>query len=136
MDCIFCAIVADDVPSSRVYEDERVIAFMDIRPATPGHVLVVPKAHAADLGELDPIDAERMMTVAQAIARGLRKSTIPSDGINLFLSDGEVAGQEVLHSHLHVVPRTPGDGFVVRANYHAPDRAELDALANALRAAL
>lgn len=136
MDCVFCGIVTGDLPSSRVYEDERVVAFMDINPATPGHVLVIPRAHAPYLADLAVGDAERMMSVAQRLAQALRDSTVPTEGINLFLADGEVAMQEVFHAHLHVLPRTAGDGFGLTGGFTTPARDVLDAQAAAVRAAL
>lgn len=110
MECVFCAILKDELPSSRVYEDEQVVAFMDIAPVSPGHLLVIPRQHAPYLADLDPQDAERMMSVAQRLAQGIRDSSLSVDGINLLLADGEAAGQEVWHAHLHVIPRVNGDG--------------------------
>ncbi|SOC55287.1 HIT family protein [Ornithinimicrobium cerasi] len=136
MDCVFCAIVRGDLPCSPVFESERVLAFLDIAPATPGHVLVVPRAHATGLAEVDPEDASQLMVVAQQLAGALRRSAVPTDGINLLLADGEVAGQEVFHVHLHVVPRTGGDGFQVSAEFSHPARVQLDATAAHIRAAL
>lgn len=136
MDCIFCAIVSGESPVSQVYDDDRVLAFMDTAPATPGHLLVVPKRHAPYLADLDPDDGARMFTVAQRLASALRDSTIPTDGINLFLADGEIALQEVFHSHLHVLPRTAGDGFVLDANFGSPAREVLDQHAAAIRVAV
>ncbi|HOF64073.1 MAG TPA: HIT family protein [Dermatophilaceae bacterium] len=136
MTCVFCAIVAGEVPSSSVYADDRVVAFMDLHPVTPGHLLVIPRTHAPTLGDLDPADASRMMTVAQELAEALRASTVPTDGINLLLADGAVAGQEVFHCHLHVIPRTPHDGLVIDAPFASPTRDELDAHADAIRSAL
>ena len=139
MDCVFCAIVAGDLPASQVYDDERVLVFMDLRPATPGHLLVIPKRHASDLAGLDQEDGAHMFRVAQRLAAALRASVIEPEGINLFLADGEVAGQEVFHAHLHVFPRTPGDGFTIDSpawSRPKPPRAELDANAEAIRAAL
>ncbi|WP_420174905.1 HIT family protein [Luteococcus sp. OSA5] len=136
MDCVFCAIVDGDLPASRVYEDDRVTAFMDIEPITPGHLLVIPKQHAPHLVDLDPDDAARMMTVAQRLAQALRDSTMPTEGINLFLADGEVALQTVFHAHLHVIPRTPDDGIVLGGDFQRPDRAVLDEQADLVRAQL
>ncbi len=136
MDCVFCAIVAGDLPASRVYDDELVLGFMDLNPATPGHLLVVPKRHAADLAGLDPDDGAHMFRVAQRLAAAVRASAVASEGINLFLADGEVAGQEVFHAHLHVVPRRRGDGFGVRAVFGSPSREELDRHAREIRTAL
>jgi histidine triad (HIT) family protein len=136
MDCIFCAIVAGHSLASTLYDDERVMAFMDIRPATPGHLLVIPKEHAPHLADLDPDDGARMFTLAQRLAAALRAATIPADGINLFLADGEVALQEVFHAHLHVIPRTLDDGVVLKADFGAPSREVLDQQAADLRTAL
>lgn len=136
MDCVFCAIVAGDLPASTVYDDDRVLAFADIRPATTGHLLVVPKRHAADLAALEPQDGARMFQVAQRLAAGLRNSPLEPEGVNLFLADGEVAGQEVFHAHLHVLPRRTGDGFGVHADFASPSREELDRVAGLVRDAL
>lgn len=134
--CVFCAIVAGKAESSLVYDDEHTIAFMDIRPFTPGHLLVVPKTHAAGLAELDPEDGARLFRVGQRIAAALRESTVGAEGVNLFLADGVVAGQEVFHVHLHVVPRTAGDGFGLRGRPTVPPRPDLDYLAGSIRGRL
>src|ERR1700691_1730212 len=99
-DCIFCQIVANQVPASIVFEDEMVMAFMDIRPVTKGHLLVVPREHCPYLGDVPSEVAARIFTVAQHLAAAIRKSTLKSEGINLFYADGEAAFQEVFHSHL------------------------------------
>ena len=138
-DCIFCAILAGRAPASFVYRDERCAAFLDIRPVNPGHTLVVPMRHAANLAELDPEDGAQMFRVAQRLAAALRRSGLRCEGVNLHLADGEVAGQEVFHVHLHVVPRFRGDGFGLRfpPGYgHQPPRAELDEIAGRIESAL
>ena len=133
--CVFCEIVAGRRPASFVYTDDDVVAFLDIRPLTPGHLLVIPRAHAAGLAELDEGLGARVFTVAQRLAAGLRRSGFCA-GSNLFLADGVLAGQEVFHVHLHVIPRTQRDGFGLRAKRRAqPDRDELDATAGLIRAA-
>lgn len=134
-DCAFCQIVAGRLESSQVHADEDVIAFMDIRPATAGHLLVVPRTHAAGLTELSAELGERMFAVGHRLALALRQSGVPCEGVNLFLADGEVAGQEVFHVHLHVLPRSSGDGFGLRASFRSPGRAELDATAGRIRQA-
>ncbi|KPA91323.1 MULTISPECIES: HIT family protein [Pseudomonas] len=116
MNCIFCAIVAKLAPASIVHEDEQCLAFLSIQPITPGHVLVIPKAHASGLGEIPPETAGHMMVVGQRVATALRNSGLrldgqPCEGINLLLCDGAVAGQTVGHAHLHVIARFVGDGF-------------------------
>lgn len=137
--CIFCEIAAGRAPASIVYRDEVVCAFMDIRPINPGHLLVIPLLHAAGLADLDPDAGGQLFRVGQRLAAALRASGVRCEGIDLFLADGEAAGQEVFHVHLHVVPRFTGDGFGLR---YAPGfgalagRAELDPVAAAVRAAL
>ncbi|WP_067531229.1 HIT family protein [Nocardia crassostreae] len=133
---IFSDIVAGLAPTSRVYEDEDVLAFMDIRPVTPGHVLVIPKTPARSLAELDPALGGKLFQVGQRVASALRESEVGCDGVNFFLADGVTAGQEVFHVHLHVIPRTPGDGFGLRARPTSPARADLDYLAGSISGAL
>lgn len=98
------------MPASIVYEDDICIAFLDIQPVNPGHVLVVPKEHCSGLNELKS-EGAHLFKVAQQISFALRDSEIKSEGINFFLADGEAAGQEIFHVHLHVWTRFKGDGF-------------------------
>ena len=131
--CIFCEIVAGQRPASFVYTAADVVAFLDIRPLTQGHLLVIPRAHADRLEALDPGLGARMFTVAQQLAVALRRSGFCA-GTNLFLADGVLAGQEVFHVHLHVIPRTQRDGFGLRAKRgDQPDRHELDTTAGQIR---
>jgi len=137
--CEFCAIIAGDAPASLVWEDSLALAFMDIRPVNPGHVLVVPRQHAATLAQLDPEVGAHLFGVAMRLAPAVRRSGVVSEGINLFLADGRAAGQEVMHVHLHIVPRFSGDGFGFRIgplNLQHPDRAALDGIAEGILAAL
>ena len=136
MTCVFCRIVSGDLPSSPVHADDRALAFMDLRPATPGHLLVVPRQHATDLAELDPDDGAHLFRVAQRLAGAVRASSLRPQGVNLFLADGAAAGQEVFHVHLHVLPRAAGDGFRIDARFQSPSRAELDRHAADIRSAL
>ncbi len=135
-ECIFCAIVEGRAEASIVLDEPDVLAFMDIRPFTPGHLLVVPKRHAAGLAQLDPDDGAKVFAAGQRIASALRESELPVDGVNLFLADGVAAGQEVFHVHLHLVPRTAGDGFGIRARAQTPNRTVLDGTAGTLRTAV
>nr|PZN28472.1 MAG: HIT family protein [Chloroflexota bacterium] len=138
-DCVFCRILAGELPGSFVYRDERCAAFMDIQPVNPGHLLVVPLAHAPHLADLDPEDGAQLFRVAQRLAAALRRSGVRCEGVNLFLADGEAAMQEVFHVHLHVFPRYPGDGFGLRFGEHywqKPPRSELDQLAERIRGAV
>lgn len=131
--CLFCRIIAGQVEASRVYEDDDVVAFMDVRPLTAGHLLVVPRDHATGLEELAEAAGMRVFAAAQRLARALRNSAVPCEGVNFFLADGVAAGQEVFHVHLHVIPRTPGDGFRLKARPRTPGRDELDATAERVR---
>jgi len=133
---VFCGIIAGQRPASRVYDDSHVAAFMDTAPLTPGHLLVVPRAHAASLEDLDESHGTRVFAVAHQLARALRNSAVPGEGVNFFLADGVAAGQDVFHVHLHVIPRTPGDGFRLKARPRTPGRGELDATAERVREGL
>ncbi len=138
-DCIFCKIVRHETPASIVHEDAGSLAFMDIRPINPGHVLVVPKDHAPSLADLPPSAGGRLFERAMAVATALRKSGLRCEGVNVHLADGEAAGQEVFHVHLHVFPRYRGDGFGLRVgpDYgRIADRKELDDLARKIRTVL
>jgi diadenosine tetraphosphate (Ap4A) HIT family hydrolase len=135
--CTFCAIVAGRAPASIVYEDADLLAFLDSRPVTPGHLLVIPKRHAPLLADLDEATGARMFTVAMRLAQGLRASGLRCEGINLFLADGEAAFQEVFHTHLHVFLRFVGDTFRIDADWSiTPSRAELNEIAAQVRGAL
>jgi diadenosine tetraphosphate (Ap4A) HIT family hydrolase len=137
--CVFCDILLGNAQSSMVYTDDRVAAFMDIRPVSPGHMLVVPRDHAPHLADLEPAVGGHILQVAMLLAAAVRKTSIRCDGINLILADGQAAGQEVFHVHLHVIPRFYGDGFGFRfgPDYaQLPDRASLDQAAMAVRQAL
>ena len=131
--CVFCQIIAGRAESSLAYEDADVIAFMDLRPMTQGHLLVVPRVHADCLEALDEELGARLFRAGHRLARALRRSGLPCDGVNLFLADGEAAFQEVFHVHLHVLPRTPRDGFRIKAAWRRPGRAELDLAAEQVR---
>ncbi|MFR9750764.1 HIT family protein [Nocardia sp. 004] len=133
---IFADIIAGRAPSSKVFEDDDVLAFMDIRPMTPGHLLVVPRVPARSLAELDPVIGGKLFQVGQRLAAALRSSEVGCEGVNFFLADGVTAGQEVFHVHLHVIPRTQGDGFGLRGRPTHPQRADLDYLAASIRGAL
>lgn len=130
--CIFCQIVGGNAPSSKVFEDELCLAFMDIQPVNPGHILVIPKAHFKDLADLPADIGAHLFRVAQHIVLSLPKTDLKFEGANLFLADGAAAGQEVFHVHLHVIPRFAGDGFgfTFGPNYsNLPERQELDSIA-------
>jgi histidine triad (HIT) family protein len=107
-DCLFCKIVAGEIPSTIVDQDERTVAFMDINPATRGHALVVPRNHSRDLLDIDPDDLAATAIAAQRLAR-TAKEALGAEGINLLNCCGEVAWQTVFHFHVHVIPRYSDD---------------------------
>jgi histidine triad (HIT) family protein len=107
-DCLFCKIVAGEIPSTIIAEDERTIAFMDINPATRGHALVIPRAHARDVHDIDTADLEAVAATAQRVA-GRAVERLGAAGGNLLNSSGGAAWQTIFHFHLHVIPRYDGD---------------------------
>jgi histidine triad (HIT) family protein len=107
-DCLFCGIVAGSIPSQTIDSDERTVAFMDIAPATPGHALVVPREHSADLMEIGADDLTATVLASQRLARRM-KDILGADGINLINACGAAAWQTVFHFHIHVVPRYEDD---------------------------
>ena len=109
-DCIFCKIIAGELPCAKVYEDEHTLAFLDIHPVRPGHTLVVPKTHCQDFLDCDPAVFRDIMPVTQKVARAVVKAT-GAEGFNLGVNNGRAAGQVIFHLHLHVIPRNIGDGL-------------------------
>ena len=123
-DCVFCKIVQGQIPCDKVYEDDLVLAFLDIAPLTLGHTLIVPKEHHTSVTTLPPACSARLMEVAPRLGSALMRAT-EAGGFNLLLANGTVAGQVVPHTHLHVVPRHVDDGVVLptsRTTYPSPER--------------
>ena len=132
--CIFCGIIQGRVPAIRVFEDELTLAFMDIHPAGPGHTLVIPKAHAADLLEIAPADLTAVTLATQRLARAVHRALAP-DGLRIMQTNGAAAGQTVFHYHVHIIPRQTGQ----QGRLHGQERADdalLEALAARIRTAL
>lgn len=119
-DCVFCRIVAGEAPAAKVYEDDALCAFLDVRPIARGHTLVIPKRHAAELEDLDAELGAQVFRIGHRLALAIRRSSLAADGANLILNDGTAAFQTVPHVHLHVIPRSHGDklrfakGFLLR----------------------
>jgi histidine triad (HIT) family protein len=128
--CLFCKIVAGEIPSTRVDEDERTVAFMDINPATRGHLLVVPREHTADLHEVGPDDLAACFRMAQRLA-GRVRDRLGADGVNLLNSCGRAAWQTVFHFHVHVIPRYEQDPLRLP---WVPGPGDRDEIADAARA--
>jgi histidine triad (HIT) family protein len=108
-DCVFCKIRDGQIPSVKIHEDERTLAFMDINPLNHGHCLVVTRAHAPTLFEADVADLQAAIATARRVARAIRDALAP-DGLNMLQANGAAAFQSVLHFHLHLIPRFTGDG--------------------------
>lgn len=135
-DCVFCRIVAGTAPAHRVYEDDTVCAFLDIRPISRGHTLVIPKRHATDLSELDAGTGAELFRVGHRLARAVQGPGFAADGANLLINDGKAAFQTVGHVHLHVMPRRHGDTLRFAAGLLVRRLREPEEVAAALRAGL
>ena len=129
---MFCGIVAGSIPSQMIDSDERTVAFMDINPATPGHALVVPRVHSADLLEISSEDLTATALAAQRLARRM-KDVLKADGINLINACGAAAWQTVFHFHIHVVPRYEDDPLKLPWIPAPGDSDEIAAVAAKLR---
>lgn len=128
-DCIFCKIVADEIPSSKVYEDDQVLAFLDISQTTPGHTLLIPKRHVRNVLEMEADLASTTFSRLPKIARALQKAT-NAVGMNIINNNEEIAGQTVFHAHIHLVPRyDEKDGIKIEYTEHEPDFEALGELA-------
>jgi histidine triad (HIT) family protein len=131
-DCIFCKIIAGELPATFVHEDERTVAFMDIAPATRGHALVVPRHHTRDLLQIGAEDLDAVVMVAQELARRA-KERLGAAGVNLLNSCGQAAWQKVFHFHLHVIPRYEDDPLRLPWVPAEGDPGDIAAAAEALR---
>jgi len=131
-DCLFCGIVAGDVPSETIDSDERTVAFMDINPATAGHALVVPRAHSKDLIEIDPTDLEATAVAARRLAKRMA-DLLDADGVNVINACGAAAWQTVFHFHLHVIPRFEDDPLELPWVPEPGDKDEIAKVAAKLR---
>jgi histidine triad (HIT) family protein len=132
-DCLFCKIVAGELPAAIVDQDERTVSFMDIEPATRGHALVIPREHATDLLSVPLEDLEACARGAQKLAHAA-KEKLGADGVNLVNSCGAAAGQEVFHFHVHVIPRYADDPLKLPWSSEPGDMDEINAAAEELRA--
>jgi len=138
-DCVFCSIVGGTEPASVVYSDDEVMAFMALHQVNLGHVLVIPKAHAGCMLELNKETGAHLFRTTMRIAEAVRESGVRCEGINLWVADGEAAFQDIFHFHLHIIPRFKGDGFELRFgpnNLLRPSRRKLDKIADGIRKSL
>ncbi|UCG45222.1 MAG: HIT family protein [Candidatus Bathyarchaeota archaeon] len=138
MGCIICKLISEEIEVTKVYEDDVVVAVMDIQPINPGHLFIAPKRHIESISELDEEVGSHVFKTATRMTNALRRSGLKCDGVNLLLADGGSAGQEIPHIHLHVIPRIrmDGSGFKFRkGSIRPPDRKELERIAGLLRRA-
>lgn len=124
--CVFCKIIAGEIPSTAVYEDDDFKAILDVNPAARGHVIIIPKKHAANIYELEDADAAKVFPIAKKIAAALQK-TYGCDGVNVLQNNGEAAGQTVFHLHVHVIPRYNDDDIKIK--WKPGETPDLDAVA-------
>ena len=132
--CIFCKIVRGDSPAVKIYEDDHTVAFMDVQPASPGHTLVIPKTHAANLLEIAEPDLMATTRRVQSVARAIYKALAP-DGLRIVQTNGPAAGQTVFHYHVHLIPMQEGQRIGVHGRAPA-DREQLKAQAALIGASL
>ncbi len=110
MNCLFCKIISGEIPATKVYEDEKTFAFLDINPVNQGHTLVVPKKHSTNIFDIGKEDLCAVAETSQKIAKAIKESIKP-DGVNVISNNERAAGQVIMHSHTHIVPRFTDDGF-------------------------
>lgn len=133
--CVFCKILKGELAVSTIYEDDLIIVIVDLYPVNKGHLLVIPKVHAAYISDVSNETLSHMMILAKKMNKALRVF-FNCDGVNLFLADGVAAGQEIFHSHLHVYPRFNDDGFGFSydtRHFQQLTRKEMDEIAEALK---
>ncbi|HEY8465419.1 MAG TPA: HIT family protein [Solirubrobacterales bacterium] len=133
-ECIFCKIIAGELPGEIVDSDERTVAFMDINPATPGHALVVPRAHSTDLMDIADEDLEATIVAARRLARRIEAALDP-DGFNILNACRPAAWQTVFHFHLHVIPRYEDDPLKLPWIPRGAEEGQIAAVAEKIRAA-
>lgn len=138
MNCVFCRILSGELEATVVAQDEHAVAFMDRRPINAGHVLVIPRRHAVQLGDLSEDEAVEVFRLVHRVASALPKSGFRCEGYHLSQANGAAAGQEVAHAHFHLVPRFAGDGvrLVVDPNRPTFSREQLNRLAESIRAVM
>ena len=133
LDCIFCKIIAGEIPASKIYEDEQVLAFLDISQVTPGHTLIVPKQHYRNLLEMDATSASQLFAQVPQVAQKVMKAT-KAAGMNIISNCEEVAGQTVFHTHAHLVPRYGAeDDLKLDFISHEPDFDKLAQVAETIK---
>jgi len=133
-DCIFCKIVAGEIPCHKVYESRDFLAFLDINPKSEGHTLVIPKKHYTDIFDIPEKTLEKLILITQKIAKRFKEARVV-DGVNILHASGKSAQQTVLHFHFHLLPRQTGDGLHLepKSDYEKPDEEEMKEIVEKLR---
>ncbi len=134
-DCLFCKIAAGEIPSHKVFEDEKTLAFMDINPVHPGHCLVIPKEHGPNLFEISPDAVAAAARTAQLVGKAVNEALAP-DGMNLVQCNGRAAAQSIMHLHVHIMPRYEGDNLPLNWELKPGDHGEIAAIAARIREAV
>jgi histidine triad (HIT) family protein len=132
---IFSKIVKHEIPAEIIYEDEQVLAFLDIRPVNKGHTVVIPKVAFENIFDADEDIFTHMTLIAKRLG-SIIKATLAADGVNLVMNNGTAAGQEVWHAHIHIIPRFRGDGALPTPTHQSYEGNEASVLATQLRAAI
>ena len=137
--CVFCAIVEGRIPSHKIYEGERVLAFLDVHPSTPGHTLVIPKTHVARVEDLEREDAKALFKALQGLVGGIQ-SAMGAPASTIGINNGRESGQEIPHVHIHVIPRSTGDrgGIIqgIASSSVSSDPEEMSRIAERIRASI
>ena len=135
-DCLFCKIIRGEIPSYTVFENDDVKAFLDISQVTKGHTLIIPKKHLVNLFDYSQEDAARFLQYIPVVAQAIKKSDPTIKGLNVEVNNGEIAGQVVMHSHIHFIPRFEGDGLklMTRNNADKYNEAKYNEVANKIKA--
>ncbi|MBQ9536195.1 MAG: HIT family protein [Desulfovibrionaceae bacterium] len=131
-DCIFCAIVQGKIPSAKVFESDKLYAFLDLNPANKGHTLLIPKEHCTNILDVDPIIGKEFLDAVQRIAPAIMHVT-SAQGFNVFQNNGKVAGQEIFHLHWHIIPRFENDGVPLWKQGAYDSQEEMNRLAAAIK---
>ncbi|MGE5297410.1 MAG: HIT family protein [Solirubrobacterales bacterium] len=133
--CVFCKVVAGEIPAAKVYEDDAVVAFLDIGPISDGHTLVIPKQHCAKVHECDPevlsAVAARLGKIAKAVVEAM-----DADGYNVLANNGKAAGQVVEHLHFHIIPRKKGDGVLTQWPSYKYEKGQVEMIVARIRESL
>jgi len=125
--CHYCMIVSKQLPASIIYEDRYTVAFLVIKPISPGHVVVIPKTHVKSLKDLSDVDGGHLFSTVKKVDKALQASDLDCEGVSVYLADGEAAGQRISHLHLHLIPRVKGDKLAVCLDFDSvPFRGVID----------